>query len=285
MKSTVIKLGLLILMLFIGVAAQKTKTNQSPSQTNSVFHNLYNEAVPLFVFTYISPWRNVYGSDSPEFVLYEDGTVIFTKCKEQDNPYSCYFHKAKLSSEAISQILEKLHSKSFYTFDEHYSPDSNRITVSDLTYRLFVMRKPDGTYKKVSTYGALDGDKEGYVAKNVPSVLKEIVEFVNSYDNANSTNLNPEYFEVVLEPYNDDSKKNLKWSKHLPDLNDSKTIKHKKYDRYSLFVHNSLSRKVREITFKQWKSEAAILINNQRWEAEMRIPFPAETIWLGNFRD
>lgn len=278
----------MFLALSLSVTAQKTK--KSPTQIGTVFHNLNNDVVPLFVFTYISPWREVYGSDSPEFVLYQDGTVIFTKCREKDNPYSCYYNMAKLTSSEVSQIMEKLHSQEFYSFEEHYSPDTSKVAVSDLTYRLFVMRKPDGTYKEVSTYGALSGDKTGYVAENVPSALKEIVAFVTSYDNNNLVEFYFEYHEVVIKPYNDDSKKKLKWSKDLPNLSDSKTIKHKEYGRYSLFVPNSLFYKVRQIIRKQLKSEdnsgyPPVLINNQKWEIEARIPFPSEAVWLGNFRD
>jgi hypothetical protein len=291
MKSTIIKLTFLISVLNFSIIGQDAKHNQTQSTTETkiLFHNLNNKAVPLFVFTYISPWRKIYGSDSPEFVLYQDGTVVFTKCEEKDNPYSCYYVMAKLSSEEISRAMEKIYSQEFYSFDNHYSPDTSKAAVSDLTYRLFVMRKPDGTYKHVSIYGALSGDKTGYVAENVPAALKEIAEFATSYDNANPIEFGFEYYEVAIEPYSDDSKKNLKWSKDLPDLNDSKTIKHKEYGRYSLFVPNNLFYKVKQIQYKQLKSKnssyPAVLINNQRWEIEARIPFPSEAIWLGNFRD
>jgi hypothetical protein len=284
MKNAIIKLILLILAFQICVSAQKTKSANLLSQTNAVFHNLNNNLVPLFVFTYINPRRNVYGSDSPEFVLYDDGTLIFTKCREKYNPYSCYYQMAKLTSEEISQVMGRLQPQAFYSFAEHYST-SRKVVVSDLIERVFVMRRPDGTYKKVSTYGALSGNETGYVAENVPGKLKQIDEFVTSYDNANPVKFYFEYNEIAIKPYGNDSKKNLKWSKDLPDLNDSKTIKHKKHGRYSLFAKRSLMKKIDEFTYKQWKSEAAIVINNQRWKAEIRIPFPSEEIWLGNFRD
>ena len=292
MKSIIIKFVLLILALSVSAPAQKTKTSrkQLPEQAEKVFHNLNDDAVPLFVFSYISPWRKVYGSDSPEFVLYQDGSVIFTKCREKDNPYSCYYLMAKLSAEEISETMEKLRSEEFYSFDAHYSPDTSKVSVTDLTYCLFVMRKPDGTYKKVSTYGALSGDETGYVAENVPNALKEIVAFINSYNSDNSSEFRFEYMEVLLEPYNGDSKKTINWSKGLPDLNDIKTIKHKNYGRYSLFVHNSLDKRVSDVIYKLRKAqrnenEAALFINNRRWKVELRFPFPSEVIWLGKFRD
>lgn len=282
MKFRIINLIILILPLVIGVAAQTVNRTQ--------FSNLNNKAVPLFVFTYIDPWRDVYGSDMPEFVLYEDGTVIFNKCREKDNPYSCDFYMSKLSSEEVSQTLNKLNPESFYSFDDSYSPDSSTITVSDLSSRLLVMRKPDGTYKKVSTYGGLSGDKKGYVAENVPIALREIVEFAGSYDNSNNMGVDFEYYEVVIKPHIDDSKKNFKWSKGLSGLKDPRTIKHTKYGRYSLFVHRSYEKQIARIFNKLRKSQvnenkAALLINNQRWKAEIRLPFPSEEIWLRNFRD
>ena len=287
MKNTFIKLTFLILASTIGVIAQKTNHTESQKQTKIIFHNLDDKAVLLFVFTFFDPWRKIYGSDMPEFVLYQDGTVVFTRCREKDNPYSCYFWTAKLSSDEIVQTMNKLSPQAFYSLNDRYVPGSS-ITVSDLGTRLFVMRKLDGTYKEVSTYGALSGDKPEYVAENVPNSLRKIVEFVQSYDNPNAVEFIPEYLEIVIEPYEEESKKNVKWPKDLPDLNDSKTIEHKKYDRHSLFVNVgniAISTKLRDIIYKQQKLNAAMLINNKRWIVERRIPFPSEAIWLGNFRD
>lgn len=284
MKNSFIKLTLLILASSIGVSAQKANRPESQKPTAIIVHNLDDKAVPLFVFTYLNPWRKIYGSDMPEFVLYQDGTVFFTKCREKDNPYSCEYRMAKLSVQETSQMMNKLLPEAFYSLKPRYFPGGS-ITVSDLAERVFVMRKPDGTYKEVSTYGALSGNKPGYAADNVPDTLREIVEFVTSYDNLNATEFGVDYCELVIEPYDGDSNKNLKWPKDMPDLKDSKNIKHKEYGRYSLFIKWAQYKKLRDITYKQWKSKAAILINNQRWDAEIRTPFPSEAIWLGNFRD
>ena len=292
MRNKFATLILIFLVSCICVNAQKTKNSKTSAKENYIFHNLNDEAVPLFVFTYISPWRDTYGSDSPEFVLYQDGTLVFTKCREKNNPYSCYYQMTKLSLEEISQTMEMLHPQEFYTFDKHYSTDTSKLIVSDLPFRLFVMRKPDGTYKQVSTYGGLSGDKSGYVAEDIPLKLKEIVEFVASYKNNKTIDFSFEYAELIIKPYGYEKnlKKTIKWSRNLPDLNDSKTIKHKEYGAYSLFIDKSSEKFFSNVYYKlldyQLKDiETALLINKQKWKAELRYPFPSEKIWLGNFRE
>ena len=291
MKNKLIKFTLLILVISISTNAQTANSANEPAKEKIIFHNLNNDAVPLFAFTYISPWRNTYGSDQPEFVLYQDGTLIYTKCREKDNTYSCYYQMAKLSPEEISQTMEKLNPQEFYSFENHYSPDTSKFAVSDLTFRQFVMRKPDGTYKNVSTYGALSGDKSGYVAENIPKALNDLVKFVASYENENTIDFDFEYVELIIEPYGDeeDLKKTIKWSKELPDLNDPKTIKHKEYGAYSLFISGS-SKKFSDVIYKLRKYqlkdiEAALSINKQNWKEEIRKPFPSEKVWLGDFRN
>ncbi len=112
----------------------------------------------------------------------------------------------------------------------------------------------------------------------------ETIEFVNTYDSPKAQEWSPEYFEVTIEPDDEDSKKTLQWHEGWPDLNDPYSIKHKKFGRYSLFIHKSHNKELAQLSYKQWKSRAAILINNQRWKMEVRTPFPSEMIWLEDFR-
>lgn len=271
---------LLLLTLSYALAAQTKSANPT---TEPLTHNLENDKVPLFVYTFKSPWNLIYGSDDPEFVLYSDGTVIFRQCKEQGNPFSCYFRMADLSTEEIAALMRSLHQEEFYSYGDKYDIDPH-LAVSDLPYRLVFMRKSDGSYKKVMTYGALSGPDKDYVALNVPPGLKDIVNITREYDHANSRELDFEYFEVLLVPYSDDSKKNIKWPKELPGLNDSKTIKHKEDGRYSLFLHRTLFERYSRVAVKQWRSKKAVLIDGQRFKMGKRLPFPSESIWLDDFR-
>ena len=123
MKNTIIKITLLILVLCNCVTAQKNNQPQKQTQNNLLFHNLNNELVPIFVFTYLSSWRMVPGSDTPQFVLYQDGTVIYGKYTEKDNPYSGVYMTAQLSPEEVSQIMEKINPDKFSSYNERYTPD------------------------------------------------------------------------------------------------------------------------------------------------------------------
>lgn len=239
-------------------------------------------AAPLFVFTYLSPWSQVYGTDSPEFVLYEDGRTFYRKCRQGND---CVYRFVKLSAVEIAKTFEALNPTAFYSLEESYAPDRSKGTTSDLTTRLLVMRKPDGTYKRVSTYGALEASDPRYTAIGVPDALRKLVRFVTAYDNPKSLENSLKYCEVIIEPYLGDSRKSLKWSKKLPDLNDAKTIRHSKSGNYSIFVPAAQYETVATLVYKQVKSNLPIIINDRKWEASVRIPFPSENIWLGNFRD
>jgi hypothetical protein len=275
---------MIVLVTLAGLAISAFSQTHPNSRTK--FHNLNDDLVPLFVFTYLDPWLEVYGSDSPKFVLYEDGTLIFDKCREADNPYSCSYRTVKFSSNEIADILEKLRSTAFYSFADKYVPDMSNSVVSDLTTRVLVMRRQDGNYKKIWTYGTLTGGKSGFAAEGVPAALIDIVEFAASYDSSKAVDLDPEYFEVIFEPYYDDSSKNIKWPKNLPGLTDPKTITHKKYGRLSMLLDSSLFKPVIQIAKKQRRSGSAILLNSKRWKlAEIRLPFPSESVWLGDFRN
>lgn len=296
MKSVSSKIKVLLLMILAlstwaeSISAQSAiskHSNTAPPQP-FVFKNLENEKVPLFVFSYVDPWRNVYGSDSPQFILYEDGTVIFVVCREKDNPYSCYYRMSKLSAAQRAETMNELNPDAFYSFASRYYPDDS-ITVSDLTSRVLMMRKPDASYKSVQTYGALSGDEKGYVAKDVPQALKNLVELVTTYRRDDVIDFDFEFEEIVIRPFDDDkSSRDLKWSKELPDLNDIRTIKHAKYGRYSLFLSRSQNKNFQKIWWRFVKSNysdsVAFLINGKKWKIERRLPFPSEATWLGDFR-
>ena len=290
MRSTIIKITLLILVLCNCVTAQKNNQPQNPVQNNLLFHNLNNELVPVFVFTYLDSWRMAYGSDTPQFVLYQDGTVIYVKYTEKDNPYSGVYMTAQLSPEEVSQIIKKINPEEFSLYNEHYTPDFSGSVSSDLTQRLLVLRKPDGTYKSVSLLGGFGGReyKKGISVENVPKDLAELINFADSFDTPKSEGWWSEYYEIIIEPSDDESEKIVKWSKKLPDLADSKTIKHKEFGRYSLFVPKSQIVELNKVWYKynrKSSDQMAILINNKKWDMAVRTPFPAEMIWLGNFRN
>ena len=282
-KILVSVLFVLGMACFVCPSAQTPKPKPSVQTDVEAIDNLSQDAVPLFAYTFISPWSAVYGSDSPEFVLYEDGRTIYTKCLQKND---CVYRFVKLSPMEIAKIVEALNTTAFYSFEDRYAPDTSKGTTSDLNTRLLVLRKADGTYKRVSTYGALfEGGDPTHAAVGVPDALRKLVEFVEAYDNPKSLGNSFKTAEVIIQTYFGDSRKSLKWPKKLPDLNGAKSIKHSKGGAYSIFVPASQYQTVRRLMYKQFKSNLPIIINDRKWKASERIPFPSEIIWLGNFRD
>jgi hypothetical protein len=300
---------LLLISGFLYANESRSVYSRASLKSNIPVNETFEEPVPLLVLVEFSPWVAAYGSAEPAFVLYDDGTVIYY---DRDKIDVGRHFSAKLTPQEKSQILEKINPQAFYSFDKGYVPqqrestgeDTIQTTVSDLPSRLIVLRKPDGSYKKVSIYGYLEsevsaedvermmhGEKYGFVVGNAPKALIDAIAFLYAYNTPQAKQWWPEYFEVIIWPYTADSKKSLKWPKGFPDLSDARTIKHKNYERQSLFVHQSRKKELFELIWKKNRQtpRAALRINDQRWDAEIRSPFPSENVWLGsgknNFRE
>lgn len=243
-----------------------------------------HHAAPLFVLmAHFWPYREVYASDPPDFVLYEDGTLIYYRLKDMEDRYSGRFLFAKLTPEEVAVIKRKINPQAFYTFKERYRP---RIKATHEPNRFMVLRRPDGSYKSVSVYGSLRGTDKDRLVEDAPDALIEAIEFVEEYHNSKAREWVPEYFEVVIWPAREKSNKTVKWPKGWPNLTSSQTIKHKGCERYSLYIHKSHEKVLSNLLFRQWKSQAAFQIDGRRWSAELRIPFTSEMIWLnaGGFK-
>lgn len=232
-------------------------------------------------------YREVYGADPPDFVLYEDGTVIYYRLSDLTNRYSGRFLSAKLTPREVAGIMEKLNPKIFETFENSYRA---KAVASHLPYRFMVLRRPDGSYKKVTVSGFLrdSGLESGNerAVENAPEELLQAIEFVERYENFESKEWVPEYFELIIWPATEKTDKTLDWPKKWPNLNSPQTVKHKGCERYSMLIHKSDKKELSNFLYKAWKPNTAIKIGGRNWEVEIHIPFPSEATWLdiGQFK-
>jgi hypothetical protein len=247
------------------------------------------ELVPILVLFEFGVWTEVPGTDMPDFVLYDDGTVIYNAAKEA-GAYN--YVTAKLSADEIDQVMEKINASGFESYKDHYSI-GEKYAVSDLPSPFIMFKRNDGTYKTVSTYGFL-GEKadEEFRVKEIPKALVDAFYFLWKYETPKAAPWRSDFIEAIVWKYDGKSKKNVKWDKKLPDLGGSKTAPFKIWDEqyYSLFVPESSELIFGRIYWKIRRSKRALLMNGQRWNLTFRFPFPAERIWLAGkagemFRD
>src|SRR3954454_8480988 len=84
---------------FSGSCGRQTNVNHSKS--------MWMTAKPQVAFYSTNPWLMVVGSDSPRFVLYEDGSIIYTKMRDRNRAVD--FYSVQLTAEEHQQFLSSLH--------------------------------------------------------------------------------------------------------------------------------------------------------------------------------
>ena len=214
------------------------------------------------MLTEFNPWAMVVGSDSPTFVLYENGTVIFLKDKK--------YLSAKLTPAEVDAFLLGLGRDSLVGLRDSYTLSE----YTDQPTNVLVVRIDGSSYKKISIYGTIRALKtEPAGALPLPDELTRALRLVLQYDNASSSAWMPEYLEVMIWPFEYAKGKPAEWPTKWPGVSDPKTLKHK--DMYSIFVPESQYQELEKFV-SQLKPTQAVRIDNKKWAVSVRFPFPHE---------
>jgi hypothetical protein len=142
---------------------------------------------PLVMLTEFDPWAMVVGSDSPAFVLYENGTVIYLR--------ESTYVSAKLSPSEVESFVSGLGRDSLTQLKDSYTLR----VYTDQPTNVFVIRTDGRNYKKISIYGSIRSLKtESREGIPLPDELIRALRRVLRYDNANASTWRPEYIEVMI---------------------------------------------------------------------------------------
>jgi hypothetical protein len=204
----------------------------------------------------------VVGSDSPTFLLYENGTVIYLR----DSAYV----STKLSPTEVESFVGGLGRDNLVRLKDSY-------TISEWTDQptsVLSVRTDDTNYKKISIYGDLRSLRaDSAEAIPLPDELTRALRRVLKYNNANSSPWMPEYIEVMIWPFDYAKGKVADWPAKWPGIADKKTIKHK--NTYSIFIPESQYDELKKF-MAQLKETQAVRIDNKKWAVSTRFPFPHE---------
>lgn len=217
---------------------------------------------PLVVLRSTDPWRMVIGSDSPSFVLYSDGRVIYrattglktvTLNPAERDALVQFFTAPKLA--ALAGNYEAAHATD--------QPDNDLLVYAN------------GTPFYISVYGSLDSEK---IRATLPGALLEAYDRLRHFSASAAQDWRPEKFEVMLWPYENAPDQSIVWPKNLPDLTDSVTRKRGE-SSYSVFVSSRELPAVQALLATQ-KEKGALEMNGRKWSAGIRMPFPHEALWM-----
>jgi hypothetical protein len=214
------------------------------------------------MLTEFNPWAMVVGSDSPTFVLYENGTVIYQK--------NGTYVSAKLTPAEVGAFINGLGRSNLTKLKDSYTISER----TDQPTNVLLVRTDDMNYKKISIYGNIRSLKtKSAEAVPLPDDLTGALRRVLKYDSANSTVWMPEYLEVMIWPFEYAKGKAADWPTCWPGLADQKTIKRK--NTYSIFIPKSQYEELKKF-MAQLKPTQAVRIDNKKWAVSTRFPFPHE---------
>jgi len=215
---------------------------------------------PLVVLLETNPWLMVIGSDSPSFVLYENGLLIYSEIIDRK-----LFRKLVIFNQnEMNEFIEYL------SIDESIYNLRNEIISSNWTDQpTNIIYLNITQLKKIMVYGRIETNDEA--RKRTPVVFINLYDKIKHYRNENSLEWMPPKIEVMFWDY-DYAPKKRKWIEGFPDLNSPSTIK-RGGDSYSVFIDGNEYETFINYLQKMGKKEA-VEINGRKMAISYRIPFP-----------
>ena len=235
------------LLLVVAAALAAPSSAKSPDAAAS----------PLIVYIETDPWLMVIGSDSPRFVLYDDGTVIY----RTDEGYQ----SVVLSTEDTAALAAKVDLVGIpnYTDYAQFVTDQPNSIIVDFRAKLAVV-----------AYGATSRHRQ----RGGPGdKLFEMITLLREYQSPAAEVWQPETIEVMIWPYEYAPEASIIWPTEWPGLDHPTTVK--RGDSYSLYV--PIREKDALFAFLETRKErGAVEVGGKKWAVSLRTPLPAEEQWM-----
>jgi hypothetical protein len=227
---------------------------------------------PLAMLLETDPWLMVVGSDTPDFVLYEDGQVIYRKkAGRKRSPY--------LWTQLTAGQLHSL--KASLTALGPYRSGRNDIVMADVSdqpeTKLYL--NFDDTRLLASIYGMASADPSMEQSRRttpLPDALRKLHTFLSDLEFKDAIVWRPKHIEVIVWPYDHARDASIVWPKEWPGLTAPTTIR--KTSRYSIFMAGTEEPKVAAF-LRTGKALGAVEIDGKKFAVVVRPVFPSEPVW------
>jgi len=228
---------------------------------SGLFSIAYAGEKPLILIFERNPWLMVVGSDSPVFVLYESGTVIYWDQKEggQGTYKTVRLENSSVQDLVLNQFESLKKLKDDYTLSSW---------TDQPTQEFFLFE--NGKSRKISVYGSLRAED---IREKAPEPLVNLYDSLASFRHEAAEKWTPEYFEVMIWPYKYAPDESAIWPEVWPDINSGSTRKRR--DAYSIYLPFEEREALNEFLDTK-KEKGAVLMNGKKWALPVRIPFPHE---------
>lgn len=218
-------------------------------------------AEPLVVLIAYDPWAMVIGSDTPRFVLYDDGVVIY---RTDAGHYS-----ARLTPDQVA------------TFNASLRPDAlaeragtyTAVNATDQPTTDILVRRKAG-YARVSVYGSL---RSPFARAATPDEFLDAYERLAAFESPGAIPWLPEAVEVMIWPYEYAPDESIVWPETWPGVDHADTVQ--RGDSHSLYIPAAEYPELRDF-LRTRREKGAVLIDGRKWIAQVRLPFPKEDRWM-----
>lgn len=238
---------------------------------------------PMIVFVTYGAWSTVPLSESPRFVLYDDGLVIY-KVGHTDNvtsPSMSFMCVQLTGAEAkglYASIVDSLRLDGDVLFAVQ--------AATNLPVHELHLWSP-GTYRKITVIGSLDKYPPGLaetvgIRGELPSSIVKAFAAVRGYGNERGRPWHPEQVDVLIWPANLDCEVEP-WPPDWPTTASSSARPRRRdpfgRERWSIRMDYSNIDRVRALMSKRNDSGRCLEMEGKKWELSFRLPFPAEDHW------
>lgn len=233
---------------------------------------------PLVVMLETDPWLMVIGSDTPSFVLYEDGQVIWRKKSAKDG--SAFLSK-RLTPSELQKWTKTIKTLAAFRSGQTRIAMSNYSDQAETKFYIDL----DGTKLVASVYGMhlAEGSRlKGRSGTPPQFELKKLFGFLQSTNFEGATPWAPDFIEAIAWNYDYAPDNAIVWPKHWPGLHAATTLK--RTNVYSIFLPGT-QRKELEAFLGTRKEKGAIEIDGKKFAVSYRLVFPSEPTWRKAFSE
>lgn len=219
-------------------------------------------ARPVAMLTVHDPWAMVLGADSPAFVLYESGQVIYQRAEAE---HGVSYWSATLDEDEFAALVEALDVDAFAALDEDY----DLVPVTDQPTQVFWVRTEKDGIVRVRVYGSLMSDAKARAT--APDVLVNAFDEMTGFDHPDAEPWLPEKFEVILWPWRTSDA--VEWPTDWPQLDSPFAVERE----HVTSIYLGIGELERFLTLAT--DASALRLDGDTYAFSLRLPFPHEVTW------
>lgn len=244
---------------------------------------------PELVWIESSPWATVMGAETPQFVLYDSGQVIYVKSEKNEFTYhSCVLDESQIKAlrDKVSAVTQIKSLKEWYSLasatDQPIASFFLRpvVRANPTIVEAYALDFPDRPSRAVAIEKKLHPRNK---QDEVPEQIISLDNYLWGFDIPSCPVWQPQYIEVMIWPFKYAKTAPVTWPSDWPGIDSERTIvRHE--DSYSIFLDGAKLPELEKLLAPIFKGDGgALLLGGKKWAVAYRPVVPSEPVWRDAF--